>query len=134
MRLTRDEHDVLYRAVVLDLSGLDDVHKSLEQGNAADAQEERQHFENDWALLDAIGWDAENPRLDAEFDGRAMRAARSLEKQATGCLETANLRESYKAVDGSREDFEDVLRERRGWADENLDLLAVCRRILAAHN
>ena len=127
MRLSTDDRDVLYRAVVLDLSGLDDMHKALEQRQGAEALEYRQRFEHDWALLDAIGWDPDKPRLDLELDEGAIRAARYLEREAAGCLAdtSAALRRPRHPMDP--EDANDHLHE---WADENLDLRAVCRRIL----
>lgn len=127
MRLTKDEQDVLYRAVVLDLSALGDMHKALEQRDAKEAQEYRKHFEDDWALLDAIGWDADAPILEAEFHEAALRAVRHLEKEATSCLVTTaeSLRKPPHPMD-----FEDRDEHLHEWADENLDLQAVCRRII----
>jgi hypothetical protein len=137
IHLTEHERDVLYRAVVLDLSGLSDVYKLLEDNQGAKAREHRERFEDDWALLDAIGWEADDEREQFELipNERIVRALCWLEGQATGCLETTpdDLREPYRPdFHGTPEDFGEILQERRDWADENLDLRSACRRVLEA--
>lgn len=125
--LTQEQWDTLYRAVVLDLSALGDLHKCLEQGASTEAQEYRERFETDWALLDAIGWDPEHPKLDPKVEKKALRAVRHLEREAAGCLVVTakDLRKPRHPMDS--DDSKDWLRE---WADENLDLQAICRQIL----
>jgi hypothetical protein len=136
MRLTKDERDALYRAVVLDLSGVGDMESLLEGDCGGEAREYRQRFQDDWALLDAIGWEADDEREHFELipDQRVTRALRWLEGEATGSLQdnAEALREPYHPLYGTPEDFEAELQSRRGWADENLDLRSACRRALGA--
>ena len=52
----------LHAGLVLDLSGLSNLWVLLDQDRAGEALQLRERFEQDWRLLDDLGWEAADPR------------------------------------------------------------------------
>jgi hypothetical protein len=59
--LTRAHRDVLYAAVVADLSGVGDIFAALSQGDVEEARKLRQRFGLGMLLLDDLGWGEDDP-------------------------------------------------------------------------
>lgn len=107
--LDQDQRDTLYRAVILDLGGLSDVYKMLDRGHGYEARDERQRFEDDWRLLDDLGWDADDRRDRFELTMPAEQQERILSYFYNAARDTVPTAED---------------------ADEELDLMSACRASL----
>jgi hypothetical protein len=72
----RAERALLHRAAVRDLASIGDIELALRRGDGATARALRGEFEPVLALLDDLGWEADDPReaFVVTLDRAALRA------------------------------------------------------------
>jgi hypothetical protein len=88
MVLNRLQRDALYQFVLADLVGIGDVAIVLQKGEVAEAQRLRGHGEEDFRLLDLLGWRAAEARDRYELarSGETLRVFGRLHAAATGAI------------------------------------------------
>ncbi len=135
--IDRPTREALHAGLVLDLSGLSNVWVLLDQNRAAEALRLRERFEQDWRLLDDLGWEAADPRQSFELTMPPVQLAqvvRRLHQQALACLRataqalsecpsSASRRRSSVALERWRHRLE-------AQVDDELDLHSACVGIL----
>jgi hypothetical protein len=91
MVLDRAQRDALYQFVVTDLVGVGDVALTLRAGEVAEAQSLRMRFEEDFGLLDLLGWRAAEERDSWELtlSHESARALGRLRTTATTLIAEA---------------------------------------------
>ena len=65
--IDRPTRQALHAGLVLDLSGLSNLWALLDQNRAGEARRLRERFEQDWRLLDDLGWEVADPRQSFEL-------------------------------------------------------------------
>ena len=65
--VTRELRDALRADLLLDITGIGDIHRLLRAGRFTDAQSYRRRFEDDTRLLDDLGWEEDDERESFEL-------------------------------------------------------------------
>jgi hypothetical protein len=135
--IDRPTREALHAGLVLDLSGLSGVCALLDQNRAAEARRLRERIEQDWRLLDDLGWEAADPRQSFELTmprGQLVEVVRRLHRQALACLRaTAEALSDCPAASNRRRGSADLERRRHrleARVDDELDLHSACVGIL----
>jgi hypothetical protein len=135
--IDRPTREALHAGLVLDLSGLPGLWTLLDQGRAGEARQLRERFEQDWRLLDDLGWEAADPRQSFELTmppGQLAQVVRRLHQQALACLRaTAEALSDCPAAPSRRRGSADLERWRHrleAQVDDELDLHSACMGIL----
>jgi hypothetical protein len=135
--IDRPTREALHAGLVLDLSGLSGVWALLDQNRAAEARRLRERIEQDWRLLDDLGWEAVDPRHSFELTmppGQLVEVVRRLHQQALACLRaTAEALSDCPAASSRRRSSADLERRRHrleAQVDDELDLHSACVGIL----
>jgi hypothetical protein len=131
--LTRDQRDALREEALLDLSGIGDMRIYIDQHEWPEAQEFRQRFEDDFRLLDDLGW--------SPLDGRDWFELTMLADQRERLF-----RRILDGVDGCLRDFSPdlpddippeyveeelrIIEINRQAADRDLELRLICVAVL----
>jgi hypothetical protein len=135
--IDRPTREALHAGLVLDLSGLSGVWTLLDQDRAGEARRLRERFEQDWRLLDDLGWEAADPRQSFELTmppGQLAQVVRRLHQQALACLRaTAEALSDCSTASSRRRTSADLERRRdrlEAQVDDELDLHSACVGIL----
>lgn len=135
--IDRPTREALHAGLVLDLSGLSNVWSLLDQNRAGEARQLREHFEQDWRLLDDLGWEARDPRQSFELTmppGQLAQVVRRLHQQALVCLRaTAEALSDCPTAASRLRTSADLDRWRHrleAQVDDELDLHSACVGIL----
>jgi lambda repressor-like predicted transcriptional regulator len=72
------ERDELYRSVVLDLGAFGDLGLAIQAGDVAEAKNLRSHFDTLTELLDGLGWEPQDQRMNYSAHSDRRRLARFL--------------------------------------------------------
>jgi hypothetical protein len=136
--IDRPTREALHAGLVLDLSGLPSLWALLDQNRPDEARQLRQRIEQDWRLLDDIGWGAADPRQSFELTMPPVQLAdvvRRLHQQALTCLRaTAQALSDCRAPAGHRaasgDDLESWRNRLEAQVDDELDLRSACSGIL----
>ncbi|MDO8209667.1 hypothetical protein [Conexibacter sp. CPCC 206217] len=62
MTISRSQREALRQQVVIELDGLGEIHRAIEDGHAIVARRLREHYEELLRLLDDLGWDLNDVR------------------------------------------------------------------------
>ncbi len=135
--IDRPTREALHAGIVLDLSGLSNVWALLDQNRAGEARQLRERFEQDWRLLDDLGWESTDPRQSFELTmppGQLAQVVRRLHQQALACLRATAEALSDCPTSASRRRASADLERRRhrleAQVDDELDLHSACVGIL----
>ncbi|MBN1608677.1 MAG: hypothetical protein JW940_18760 [Polyangiaceae bacterium] len=131
--LNRRERDLLHDEVMLDFTSLGDITVTIKNGNCAEAQGLRQRFEDDFRLLDDIGW---NP-----LDGRDSytltmppeqreRLFRRILDGVDGCLRDFSPELSPNVPPEAIEEEKRIIEQHRRLVDRDLELWPICVAVL----
>lgn len=131
--LDRRERDLLWNEVMLNFTGLGDIVITITNGEWAEAQQLRRRFEDDFRLLDDIGWNPADGREAFELTMPADQRERLFRRILDG-------------VDGCLRDFAEGLKDEippehyeeemriiemnRQAADRDLELRPICVAVL----
>jgi hypothetical protein len=135
--IDRPTREALHAGLVLDLNGLSSVGAMLGEKRVGEARRLRERFEQDWRLLDDLGWEAADPRQSFELTMPPVQLAevlRRLHQRALACLRATALALSDCPSAASRRRSSDDSEGRRRWleaqVDDELDLHCACVEIL----
>jgi hypothetical protein len=132
--IDRPTREALHAGLVLDLSGLPDLWTLLDQNRADEARRLRERIEQDWRLLDDLGWSVADPRQRFELTMPPVQLAdvvRRLHEQALTCLRATAQALSDCPAPARREAGLEGWRHRlEAQVDEELDLRSACATVL----
>jgi len=131
--IDRRERDMLHAEVMLDFNGLNDIVVTIENDNWPEAQQLRQRFEDDFRLLDDIGWSALDGREEFEITMPAeqrKRLFRRFLEGVDGCLRDFSPTVSKDCPPEWIEEEMEIIEINRQAADRDLELRPICVALL----